>query len=134
MVKEEHCVLNEFLNHEASLHLLSAMKHVFAWHAILFEVFGPASISREEANSISNQDVVNRFPVDRRAFVQATLDNYCQGFNESFGIVERLFECQENPFLTPSGEVDLSGCGGATGKPVPMSASTPIAFSVPSVR
>jgi hypothetical protein len=66
------------------------------------------------------------------------LTAYCTAFNASFHLVEFLYECNPNPFLTEEGTVDLTGSrgrsrGGSTdADEVEMCAHTTINFSLPS--
>lgn len=62
------------------------------------------------------------------------LTAYCVAFNDSFHLVEYLYECNPNPFLTKDGKVDLTGSRGKGGeiKDMGMCAHTSINFSLPS--
>ena len=66
----------------------------------------------------------------------AVLRAYCSAFNASFVHVERIFECQANPFVR-NGRVDLGNVTGAAAQadrpPQGMAADTPVAFSLPSM-
>jgi len=73
----------------------------------------------------------------------ATLESFCVAFNAAFPLVEFLYECNPNPFLTKEGDgVDLSGAR-ASGRspisenstgPAAMGPDTSIKFSFPSME
>jgi hypothetical protein len=118
-------LLNAFLNNETRLKLIPFIVRILKWHKILFENLQSNEISREEARQLRNRDILTRISDKSDRFkASKTLEKYCAAFNASFPIVQNLYECQPNPFLTPNGEVDVGG---------PMSADTPIIFSLPSM-
>jgi hypothetical protein len=125
-----------FLQHEARLPLVKYLADILEWHALLFGVFAARPLSREEASELSNDAVVDMLPELRRAAGKATLSHFIVAFNEAFPHVRYLYECQENPFVRDSGDgtvvVDLTGTKSGRGLDSIMSASTPVAFSLPN--
>ena len=89
-----------------------------------------------QAASIRNIDVVNCLTDDEKNMEgQRLLAAYCTAFNASFHLVEYLYECNPNPFLTDEGVVDLTGSKGKSGASlaeVGMNVNTTINFSLPS--
>ncbi len=75
--------------------IFGALFYSYRWHKIIFETISAATISREEAMSVTNEDVVKRLPKERQEYAFGILDKFCEGFNKSFFIVKRLFECEE---------------------------------------
>ena len=73
-------------------------------------------------------------PPHRRRYAKRTFRRFATAFNASLGRVEYLYQCQENPFVDPDGNVDLSGAkgGGDSGNSV-MDLETPVSFSLPSM-
>ena len=57
--------------------------------------------------------------------------SYCAAFNNSFHLVQFLYECNPNPFITRDGKVDLSG-GQRGGDDVCMNENSTLNFSLPS--
>ena len=77
---------------------------------MLFEALPTHSLSREEASVLTNAQVLERLPASQRARGAAVLARFCLAFNKSFPLVEHLYECQRNIFLSPDGKsVDLGG-------------------------
>ena len=73
-------------------------------------------------------------PPHRRRHAKRTFRRFATAFNASLGRVEYLYQCQENPFVDPDGNVDLSGAkGGGNGGNSVMDLETPISFSLPSM-
>ena len=70
----------------------------------------------------------------RRRHAKRTFRRFATAFNASLGRVEYLYQCQENPFVDPDGNVDLSGAkgGGDSGNSI-MDLETPVSFSLPSM-
>ena len=89
-----------------------------------------------QAASIKNIDVINTLSDPaRQAEGHRLLAAYCTAFNASFPLVEYLYECNPNPFLTDTGAVDLTGSrgkGGSTAGECGMSPHTTLNFSLPS--
>eukprot|EP00051_Salpingoeca_urceolata_P005021 m.69664 g.69664 ORF g.69664 m.69664 type:complete len:792 (-) comp14008_c0_seq1:251-2626(-) len=120
-------VLWVFFQEQDNLARIRYIASILQWHAVLFEVL-QEPLSREDATSITNMDIVQLLPESRRAFGLQVLQEFCNAFNDGFGLVEQLFECQANPFLH-QGSVDLSG----NGSMLKMEPSTSIVFSLPAV-
>jgi hypothetical protein len=120
------------------LELVSCGADILEWHAILFEAIGDRSITRADAMSFTNSDVIAWLPDSKQANAWIVLDKYCIAFNDTLPLVEALYECQRNPFLTSKNEVNLTGSGDVndddniSNKTLGMSVDTPIAFSLPS--
>ena len=127
---EAHPLLAAFLKDEEAMSHIQHIDAIFAWHAVLFEVFPPGALSRTEASEITNAAAVERLPLHAQEEAMATLDQFCAAFNAAFPIVEFIYECDENPFLQcKHGKVDLSGY--RTGDQ-PMARDSPISFSLPT--
>ena len=127
--EDQYPLLSKFMEIEKRLELVGGIVAIFEWHRLLFSVLQNNEISREQAQDITNKDIIQRLPTkeDRDKGIQ-TLHNFCETFNQSFPIVDQIFECNQNPFLTENGEVDLT----SSGKPSPMSPDTSIFFSLPN--
>eukprot|EP00997_Jenningsia_sp_PLL12_P000656 NODE_10_length_4763_cov_24.408782_g9_i0.p1 GENE.NODE_10_length_4763_cov_24.408782_g9_i0~~NODE_10_length_4763_cov_24.408782_g9_i0.p1 ORF type:complete len:510 (+),score=139.43 NODE_10_length_4763_cov_24.408782_g9_i0:3189-4718(+) len=126
-------LLAQVLKESGLLPLIKDLSAVLAWHAVLFEALPPNTLTRDEASALSNEDVVDRLPKDRRAHAKECLGSYCEAFNRCLPYVANLHECQANPFLAADGSVDLTGTrSGGPGSS--MSHTTPVSFSLPSVR
>ena len=80
---------------------------------------------------MTNEDAVLLSPAQYRDKAYRVLDNFCVAFNATFHLVTHLYECNPNPFLTSTGEVDLSG-GGKGGVENLMNRNTILSFSLPS--
>lgn len=122
---KQYPLLNTFLEEEENLEDLLYLSDILAWHKILFENVG--NITREEASEIKNIDIVNKL-VNKQMGIEI-LDKYCVAFNKVFCKIERIYECQDNPFLTADKKVDLSGTKTAYQQ---MDYNTPIVFSLPT--
>jgi hypothetical protein len=70
-------------------------------------------------------------PPDRKAEGEVLLRAFCHSFNESFHLVQFLYECNPNPFITEDNQVDLSG-GRKGGEDVCMNEQSTINFSLPT--
>jgi hypothetical protein len=117
-------LLNAFLENEERLGMIRHISSVLQWHKVMFDLLGNSEITREEARVITNQDLLNRiFDQSERERAERVLKEYCFSFNTSFPLVENIYECQRNPFIK-DGKVDIGG---------PMSPSTPVIFSLPSM-
>jgi len=125
-------LLAAVLENERHLGLIKHIAHILNWHQIIMRAFNAKRPTREEAQNMSNKDVIELLPQNQQAQSVKILEDYCVGFNAAFPFVLNLYECQRNPFLTEDGKVDLSGTGSA-GEAGLMSASTPVSFSIPSV-
>ena len=113
------------LKHERRLPLIGCVADVLRWHAVLFRAFR-GGLRREEATEVTNAMAIERLPLDQRPAAAEALDAFCASFNRSFVLVERLFECQANPYLYEDAlsgqtQIDLSGAGGQSGEPQLMS-------------
>ena len=125
-----HPILDDFLKEEEKLPLIKYIADVLVWHGILYEVISNNSITRDEAATITNADILDKISPNKRNFARNALTKYCIAFNTVLPKVERIFECQDNPYLTKDGQVDLSGTkSSASG----MQDATPIIYSLPSM-
>ena len=124
-VRTNYPLLAIFIQNEERLTKLKYIGAILEWHNVLFDILQSSEINRDEARAITNREILKRIP-GKVEFERAegVLKEYCIGFNEAFPLVENLYECQRNPFLTEDGEVDIDG---------PMSPDTPIIFSLPSM-
>mmetsp|Transcript_31144 Transcript_31144/g.48161 ORF Transcript_31144/g.48161 Transcript_31144/m.48161 type:complete len:927 (+) Transcript_31144:47-2827(+) len=132
--QQKYPLLHAFIKEEPRLHMIKYTADILAWHRILFEIFPPSSISREEAMNISNaQAIEERLPKERQIEAFRILHAFCDAFNECLPMVERIFECEPNPFISGvNGSVDLSGGRAASGGVI-MSEDCSINFSIPSM-
>ena len=74
-----------------------------------------------------------RLPESRQPGAWGCLDRFSYVFNAGLPLVQNLYECQRNPFLSADGHaVDLTGGGGSGGTEGRMGPHTPVAFSLPS--
>jgi hypothetical protein len=129
--RRRYSLLNAFLDQEDRLQYIQCIIPILKWHQILFNVFQNNELSREEAGQITNLDAVERLPCAERPNGHRILNEFCEAFNRSFHLVDNLFECEPNPFLTPTKQVDLSGSGKSCN---PMSPNTIILFSIPAMN
>lgn len=131
LFEARYSLLHSFLLQEDRLSHVQGIVAILEWHRVLLTVFQNNEMSREEASNITNEDAVRRLPsAEEQAKASQILDNFCEVFNRSFPLVENLYECQPNPFLTDKREVDLSG----SGTPTPMTRNTTVLFSIPSMN
>ena len=123
-------LLTALLREETRLEKTKYIINILEWHALLFEFLSSRILTRDDARDISNLQVVESIDEARRLQALQVLDGFCTAFNRSFHLVELIYECQRNPFLTPGQGINLAP-GSAT--PVLMSRETSIVFSVPSM-
>lgn len=135
--KVRYPFLSAFLNEERRLGVIRTIADIFAWHSVLFQVFPHSSISREQAQNITNLQTIERLPGHQQAGAERVLRRFCKSFNQAFPLVQFLYECQENPFLSRDRKVvDLTGQQRESSAALVdgrMSFATPISFSLPSV-
>lgn len=131
--KELFPVVDVVLKFNRELPLIKYAKDVLAWHSVIFTVLKPGSITREDAEKLSNQDVIDRI-VDssERAAAASILTSFCEAFNSTIVMPGLLYECADNIFVNEkTGEVDLEVTKGAQ-PAVRMGPSCSVAFSLPS--
>ena len=127
--EERYPLLNGFLENENRFELVQCIVPILEWHNLLFSVFQNTELTRDQAQRITNADVLSLLPTQKeQKRGQRVLRNFCNAFNQAFPIVDLIFECNKNLFLTEDGEVDLK----MTGSPNPMTPATPIFFSLPN--
>lgn len=102
---------------------------ILKWQAVLFGIFSERKLTREEAQILSNAEAILLLPEGERYAANEALEAFCVAFNDTFPMVELIYECQPNPFLTSQGQVNLGGGSEAVG----MTRDTPVAFSLPSI-
>eukprot|EP00339_Tiarina_fusa_P025284 CAMPEP_0117064642 /NCGR_PEP_ID=MMETSP0472-20121206/45158_1 /TAXON_ID=693140 ORGANISM="Tiarina fusus, Strain LIS" /NCGR_SAMPLE_ID=MMETSP0472 /ASSEMBLY_ACC=CAM_ASM_000603 /LENGTH=1533 /DNA_ID=CAMNT_0004784887 /DNA_START=231 /DNA_END=4830 /DNA_ORIENTATION=+ len=117
-------VLGALVKEESRLETIRGIANVLAWHNILFSVIPHMSISRTDAIDLTNGDIINRLPAEEQSAAKVILEKYCAIFNSVLPRFEKLYECDDNPFLK-DGKVDF-------GDGKQMDESTPVAFSLPS--
>ena len=123
--------LSKFLKEEEKLHNIKYIIDIIQWQSILFKIFAPHSITHQEAASITNKFAIQMLPKYEQKEATKILARFCTAFNECFRLVENIYECEKNPFINESGEVNLSGDRVSS---VKMSPDIPITFSLPSVN
>ena len=127
--EEKYPLINGFLENENRLELVRCIVPILEWHNLLFSVFQDNQLTRAQAQKITNADILSALPTqDEQERGQRVLRNFCNAFNQSFPIVDLIFECNKNLFLTEDGQVDLK----MTGESNPMTPDTPIFFSLPN--
>lgn len=94
------------LKHERRLPLVGCVADVLRWHAVLFRALRHG-LRREEAAELSNAQAIERLPRDQQPEARIVLETFCESFNRSFVLVERLFECQANPYLYEADEGEV---------------------------
>ena len=87
-----------FLENEKQLPLIDCLISIFQWHNLLFSVFPNGKLTRLQAESIRNVDVIQMLPLEKKEDAAIILSNYISDFNKVFPYLEYLFECQENPY------------------------------------
>jgi hypothetical protein len=141
-----------------ALELVSGAADVLAWHRVLFAAIGDRPLTRAEAAELTNADAIAWLPREQQCAAREGFRRFARAFNRGLPLVENLYECQANPFVTARGEIDLSGAagknsgtpaggsgGGASGSSFSLSGvgssgegrarmgfGTPVAFSLPS--
>mmetsp|Transcript_5312 Transcript_5312/g.5426 ORF Transcript_5312/g.5426 Transcript_5312/m.5426 type:complete len:591 (-) Transcript_5312:37-1809(-) len=124
-------VINAILENEEVLPYVKYIADILAWHSYLFSIL-PSTTSRDQASIWTLSDVINSIaPENRRQEGQTLMKSFCKAFNNSFHLVQFLYECNPNPFLTIDGKVDLSG-GKRGGDDVCMNENSTLNFSLPS--
>ena len=116
---------------EASLGCIQHMPDILQWHALLFEVFGATGLRREDASSLTNEDVIHKLEKQRRPEAERLFSRFARAFNLGLPKVENLYECEPNPFIGGDGELDLSGRRLARGEKLTL--KSPLTFSLPSM-
>ncbi len=130
--EEQFPVTAAVLKYERDLHLIKYAADILAWEHVLFSVFKPGSITREEAGSITNEDVIEMLPVHERESAQLILSRFCTAFNASITQPGNLRGCTRNMFVSEDlKEIDL-GCFQNGSTRTVMDFSSPIAFSLPN--
>ena len=131
--KELFPVVDVVLKFNRELPLITYAKDVLAWHSVIFTVLKPGSITREDAEKLSNQDVIDRIvDLSERAAAASILTSFCEAFNSTIVMPGLLYECADNIFVNEqTGEVDLEVTKGAQ-PAVRMGPSCSVAFSLPS--
>lgn len=129
-LQKQYPLIAAFLKEEERLPIIKYMTDVLAWHTVLFEALGSSRITREDAAIIKNSDVINMLPENKRRDAEEIMLAFCEGFNKAFPLIDNLYECQANPYLTKDGKVDLSGTKSSE---TPMSPDSPVCFSLPSM-
>jgi hypothetical protein len=135
------------------LELISGVADILEWHRVLFGAIGDRSFTRADANQITNGEVIEWLDTKHQPAARHTFKRFASTFNRGLPLVENLYECQANPFVTPRGEVDLSGSSSSKRREVEaqikdytgekgvsssnsamtqMGLHTPVVFSLPS--
>lgn len=101
-------MISAVLKNLDSLPLIKYAVDILEWHSILFGIFKPGSLSRADANSISNAQVITQLPLDDRENAKKVLFKYCVAFNSTLTLPGNLRECADNIFIDKrTGNVDL---------------------------
>jgi hypothetical protein len=106
-------IINEV---EEDLAIIKYLPAVLAWHGILFEAFGDG-LAREDAMETTNDDAILRLPNRRHKEARRIFALFCEGFNKIFPTIDKIFECQDNPFMKMT-----------------MDETTPVTFSLPNQK
>ena len=100
---KEFPVIAALLKHERSLHLIKYAADILEWQATVFRVFRPGSITRAEAASMTNNDVINGVPEgEQRNQAKDALARFCKAFNATIVLPGYLRECAKNTFRYPT--------------------------------
>jgi len=118
-------LLSTLVKEESRLKNIRGICDILAWQKILFQVIPHMSISRTEAIDLTNGEAISRLPVEEQENAKAIFSRFCETFNSVLPNFEKLYECDDNPFLV-NGKVDFGG-----GKQ--MDEETCVAFSLPSM-
>ena len=111
--EKKYPIISCVLKNEQKLSYIKYAADILAWHAILFKVYKPGSITRQDAAVITNIQVIELLPVDEQEQARATLTGYCTAFNQVLTLPGNLRECASNIFIDKNtGEVDLLGYSG----------------------
>ena len=130
---KEYPILAAVLQYEKSLPLVKLASHILAWHALLFRVFQPGSLTRAEASNLTNRDAIARLPENEQKHAESVMHNFCHAFNAVITQPGNLRECADNVFVdTATGKIDLDMTRGASGSFKSMSPETSLSFSLPS--
>jgi hypothetical protein len=101
---------------EEDLSLIKYLPAVLSWHAVLFEAFQDG-LSREAAETITNDEVIDRLDDSKQSAARKLFVLYSEGFNAIIPTITNIFECQRNPF-----------------KEMTMEGSTKVVFSLPNQK
>ena len=108
--EKKYPIISCVLKNEQKLSYIKYAADVLAWHAILFKVYKPGSITRQDAAVITNTQAIELLPVDEQEQAKVTLVGYCTAFNQVLTLPGNLRECASNIFIDKNtGEVDLLG-------------------------
>ena len=100
---KEFPVIAALLKHERSLHLIKYAADILEWQATVFRVFRPGSITRAEAASMTNADVIGGIPEgEQRNQAKDALARFCKAFNATIVLPGYLRECAKNTFRHPT--------------------------------
>jgi hypothetical protein len=84
--ESKYPVIAAVVKHEESLPLIKYAKDILAWHAVLFKVVKPGTITREDAGIIRNRDVIARLPPEEQEQGKSVLNKFCIAFNATITI------------------------------------------------
>ena len=100
---KEFPVIAALLKHERNLHLIKYAADILEWQATVFRVFRPGSITRAEAASMTNADVIKGVPEgEPRSQAKDALARFCKAFNATIVLPGYLRECAKNTFRHPT--------------------------------
>ena len=128
--QNQYPLLSAFVEQEPNLQNVKYIIPILQWHKLIFDTFPVNELTREQATSMSNLDVIKALSPFQKEEGIKIMNEFCDAFNKTFRLVRNILECQANPYITKGGDVDLSGS--QTGK-VPMSPEAPLIFSIPYV-
>lgn len=127
----EFPIIDVVLKNESQLPLIKFATDILAWHAVIFKVLKPGSVTREQAGSITNEELISRFESEEeRCEASAVLDRFCVAFNSTITLPGNLKGCAPNIYVSSTGEIDL-GAFQSSIRTV-MNRAAPIAFSIPN--
>lgn len=126
----EFPIIDVVLKQEGQLPLIKYATDILAWHGVIFKVLKPGSISREDAATITNEELLSRLESEEeRREASQVLNRFCIAFNATITLPGNLKGCAENVYVK-NGEIDLGAFQGTTR--TVMSREAPIAFSIPN--
>ena len=128
--RSRYQILDQFLREESKLHCVKYIIDILQWQSLLFSIFPANSITRQQASDITNEEAILKLAIENQENAFEIFSKFAFAFNSSFNLVENLFECQKNPFISLDYKVDLSGTKKENRE---MSLTIPIIFSLPTV-
>jgi hypothetical protein len=116
---ESFPILAAVIENEFILPKIKFIVDILAWQAVVFKVCKSGSLTRDEANCLTNMDIVQRLPEVDRSDAIRVLRAFCFAFNESIVLPGNLLACAENLFKTDEVRPKPDLSGGSSKSPSP---------------